>query len=70
MKAIDARGLSCPQPMILTKQYLDKNSDGCKILVDNPAAKENVIRYAKKAGYVVSIQEENSDILLILSKMS
>ena len=69
MNKIDARGLSCPQPVVLAKQALEKNSDGCEIIVDNPAAKENVSRYAKKAGYEVSIQEDKGDILLDLRKI-
>ena len=42
-KIIDARGLSCPQPVILTKQVLDQNPKEVIItVVDNPTALENV----------------------------
>ena len=69
MNTIDARGLSCPQPVLLAKQELDKNAEGCEVIVDNPAARENVSRYAKKAGYDVTITEDNGDILLVIEKM-
>ena len=45
MEAIDARGLSCPQPVILLKQALDKKPAECRILVDNRTALENTTRY-------------------------
>lgn len=68
MKKVDARGLSCPQPVLLTKQALAGNPDGCQVLVDNPAAKVNVMRYAQKEGYQVTSSEENGDSLLEISR--
>lgn len=68
MKIVDARGLSCPQPVLLTKQALDSDPKGCQVLVDNPAAQANVTRYAQKAGYQVAASEENGDILMIINQ--
>ena len=68
MKKVDTRGLSCPQPVLLTKQALASDADGCQVLVDNPAAKANVTRYAQKAGYQVTSSEENEDSLLTISR--
>ena len=68
MKSVDARGLSCPQPVLLTKQALDSDPEGCEVLVDNPAAHANVTRYAQKAGYQVAASEENGDILLKIER--
>lgn len=68
MKKVDTRGLSCPQPVLLTKQALASNPDGCQVLVDNPAAKANVTRYAQKAGYQVTSSKENGDSLLKISR--
>lgn len=31
MITIDARGLSCPQPVLLTKQALDAHPEGCRV---------------------------------------
>lgn len=50
---IDARGLACPQPVIRVKQALAKGVPECYVLVDNAAAKENVIRFAENAGAVI-----------------
>ncbi len=44
-RVIDARGLACPQPVILTKKALTEYSD-IVVLVDDPIALENVKRLA------------------------
>ncbi len=44
---IDARGLSCPEPVVLTKKALDIHSEFA-VLVDNETAKENVQRICDK----------------------
>lgn len=67
-QAIDARGLSCPQPVVLTKNALDKAPASCEVLVDNPTARENVTRYAEREGYRVSVSEEGVDYRLTLTK--
>ena len=68
MNKIDARGLSCPQPVLLTKEAIKENAEGCEVVVDNPAAKQNVTRFANKAGYDVADKEEDGDILLQITK--
>jgi selenium metabolism protein YedF len=54
---IDARGLTCPQPVILTKKAL-VNSEELTVRVDNVAAVENVKRLAKSQGCRVTVAEE------------
>ncbi|SEM49832.1 selenium metabolism protein YedF [Syntrophus gentianae] len=54
---IDARGLACPQPVILTKKALEQQ-DELRVRVDNIAAVENVKRLAKSQGCQVTVQEE------------
>ncbi len=66
---VDARGLSCPQPVLMTKKALENNKSGeIEVLVDNATAKENITRFASNAGYQVSVSEENEDYRLTLSK--
>ncbi len=62
--AIDARGRSCPEPVIMTKKVLDTKPQSCEVLVDNQTAAENVTRYAQKAGYSVHVTKEDSDFHL------
>lgn len=54
---IDARGLACPQPVILTKKALETKDD-IVVLVDNTTALENVKRFASNSGCSVDVTEE------------
>jgi tRNA 2-thiouridine synthesizing protein A len=66
---VDARGLSCPVPVIKTKEALDKLLDGeVVVLVDEEAAKENVSRLANSLGCRVKITEEGDDFRLAITK--
>jgi tRNA 2-thiouridine synthesizing protein A len=66
---IDARGLSCPQPVVLAKKAIDKIGKGTiEILVDTVASKENVSRLARSGGYQVSVEEKEGEFLLKLVK--
>ena len=58
MKELDARGLSCPEPVIMAKKGLKSSPDGIEIAVDNAASKENVTRYLEAMGCSVSVREE------------
>lgn len=50
---IDARGLACPQPVILVKNNM-KDFSEIEVLVDNEAALENIKRLAAGSGYSFS----------------
>lgn len=53
---IDARGLACPQPVLKTKEVLEKGqTDEFAVLVDNLAAKENVCRFASSQGCSIEV---------------
>lgn len=65
---IDARGLSCPQPIIETKKAVDKKVTSLSVLVDNIAAKENVSRFAKVMKYDVTVKETEYGWKLDLKK--
>lgn len=48
---VDARGLSCPQPVLLTLDALKKGKDKeVNVLVDTDTSKENVLRAAASQG--------------------
>lgn len=68
MQIIDARGLSCPEPVILTRQALASGEARYQIIVDNNTSKENVTRYAHHQGYQVQISEQDGEFTLELSK--
>ena len=51
-KIVDARGLSCPQPVLLTLNEIKKMNKGeIIILVDTDTSKENVSRAATSQGW-------------------
>jgi selenium metabolism protein YedF len=53
-KQLDCRGLACPNPVLKTKELIDQGDvDRLTVLVDNPAAQENVSRFLKRAGFQV-----------------
>ncbi len=53
---IDARGLACPQPVLRTKEALEKGeADEFVVLVDNLAARDNVCRFAASQGCSVQV---------------
>ncbi|MFW5672846.1 MAG: sulfurtransferase TusA family protein [Acetivibrio ethanolgignens] len=61
METIDARGLSCPQPVLMAKKALSKKEAAYTILVDTKAAKENVTRFAGHAGYNVAAEVTDNE---------
>lgn len=66
---IDARGLSCPQPVILVKRAIEKMGRGIlEVLVDTATARENVSRLARSAGFQVTGEEKAGEFLLRLIK--
>lgn len=51
---IDTRGMSCPQPVLMTKKALEVNSAEVTVLVDSKTAKSNVERYLNLTGYTIN----------------
>lgn len=64
MKRIDTCGMSCPQPVLMTKKSLEENPEGLDIIVDNNTAKGNVERFLKSTGYT-SKTTENDETFII-----
>ena len=65
---VDARGLSCPQPVILSKQAILAGQFPIEVLVDSVTSRENVRRMAEKAGCKVRIEEVGSEFKMELTK--
>jgi selenium metabolism protein YedF len=65
---VDARGLYCPQPVILTKRAMDENPGQDIItLVDNPAALENVCKLAKSQGYDYTVKNNGLENIIAMT---
>ncbi|MEW6172480.1 MAG: sulfurtransferase TusA family protein [Bacillota bacterium] len=67
---VDARGLLCPEPVLLVKKEMSRIGAKGRIhvLVDSGAARENVTRLAKGQGWQVKTSLEGDTTLLILTK--
>ena len=67
MIEIDARGLSCPIPVVKTKKAIEKNPGSeIAVLVDNQVAKENVLMLALDKGYSVNQEKLDDGFRLVL----
>ena len=63
---MDCRGLSCPAPVLQTKQMIEKeNPSEISVIIDNPAAKENVSRFLGSQKFEVSVQQKGQDFYVI-----
>ena len=67
-KEIDARGLSCPQPVFLTLKAIEEGKFPIVVTVDNATAKANIRRMAHGKKFNVAIEEKGDDIILTISK--
>ena len=66
---VDARGLSCPQPVIATKKALEAITAGVVItIVDNEISKENVMKFAAANHCEVSCEERNGAFYIRITK--
>ncbi|WP_209344307.1 sulfurtransferase TusA family protein [Flavonifractor sp. AGMB03687] len=67
MNQVDARGYSCPEPVLMTKNAL-KNGTPLVVLVDNETPLQNVRRFATNNGYQVTWKEVGEDYELTITK--
>ena len=68
--AVDARGLSCPQPVLMTLDEINNLNKGeIAVLVDTDTSKENVSRAAESQGWQVKeIREEGEGYRILINK--
>ncbi|MEN6349616.1 MAG: sulfurtransferase-like selenium metabolism protein YedF [Syntrophomonas sp.] len=68
-KTVDARGLSCPQPVILTKKALEEQGvSEILTIVDNPAAFENVSRLLESFKLTPAVEQKGDEYYINVSK--
>jgi len=69
VEVVDARGRSCPEPVLMAKRRLEAMKAGrLVVLVDSGAARENVTRLAKRLGWDVQVTDEGEQFRLEISK--
>ena len=67
-KVVDARGLSCPQPVILTRKAIEAGEFPIEVLMETVTSRENVRRAAEKVGCQVRVEELGDEFKLTLTK--
>ena len=67
---VDARGLSCPQPVLIAGDEMDALASGrIEVLTDCGASPENVGRAAKAKGWrLVSSSEDKGAVRMVFEK--
>jgi tRNA 2-thiouridine synthesizing protein A len=69
MTEVDARGLSCPMPVIRTKNAIEELESGSVVVIVNDGtARDNVTRLAKSRGFNISVEGKGDDIYITLTK--
>ncbi|KGF06559.1 hypothetical protein HMPREF1634_08750 [Tissierellia bacterium S7-1-4] len=65
---LDTRGYACPEPVIMTKDLVDKGEKKIEVLVDTTVAKENVSRFLISNGYKVTVSEKDDEFTISAMK--
>jgi tRNA 2-thiouridine synthesizing protein A len=68
IKIVDARGLSCPQPVILARQAIARGEFPIQVLVDTGTSRDNVSRMAASSGHQVNVETKGQDFVVTISK--
>ena len=69
-QTVDARGLSCPQPVLIVMERMQEMGSGqIEVIVDNEVSRENVGRAARSKGWQVEDEKrEGGDYHLPLRR--
>jgi len=65
---VDARGLSCPQPVMLAQKGIAGGRFPVEVLVDTVTSRENVRRMAVSRGFKVTIVENEEEFKVVIDK--
>jgi tRNA 2-thiouridine synthesizing protein A len=70
MKHIDARGLSCPEPVIQARRAAAdmRAGDQIEVLVDAGAARDNVLRAVRSLGCDAESVDSEGDFKILVTK--
>ena len=68
MVEVDARGFSCPIPVVKTAEALGKHPrERVVVLVETAVSRENVSRLAGSLGYTVAVEEVEDGFRLLFT---
>jgi tRNA 2-thiouridine synthesizing protein A len=69
-RTLDCLGLYCPEPLFQTRENIDQIEPGeiLEVITDDPAAEEDLKRFAKRAGHEVVSYEKDGERMRFLIK--
>jgi tRNA 2-thiouridine synthesizing protein A len=70
VRTLDCLGLYCPEPLFQTRENIDQINPGeiLEVITDDPAAEEDLKRFAKRAGHEVVTFEKGDGHMRFLIK--
>jgi TusA-related sulfurtransferase len=71
-RTLDCIGLYCPEPLFQAREGIDsvKVGEVLEVLADDPAAEEDLTRFAKRTGNeVVSVEKDGDQLRILLKRM-
>ena len=69
---LDCIGLYCPEPLFQTRESIDSIEVGevLEVIADDPAAEEDLKRFAKRAGHeVVELENDGVELRILLRRL-
>lgn len=71
-QTLDCLGLYCPEPLFQTREAVDSIEVGevLEVFADDPAAEEDLTRFAKRAGHeVVSVSHDGDRLRILIRRL-
>jgi tRNA 2-thiouridine synthesizing protein A len=70
MKTVDARGLSCPEPVLRARRAIQgmPSGESIEVLVETVTSRENVLRTIRSLGCTATVEEMAAGFRLIVRK--
>jgi tRNA 2-thiouridine synthesizing protein A len=71
-RTLDCVGLYCPEPLFQTRESIDAIGIGeiLEVFADDPAAEEDLTRFAKRAGHeVVTVEHDGAQLHLFIRRL-
>jgi tRNA 2-thiouridine synthesizing protein A len=67
-KRIDCTGLYCPEPLFKTREQIDsiEINEILEVIADDPAAEEDIKRFAKRTGHEIVLFEKKEGTMRFL----
>jgi TusA-related sulfurtransferase len=70
-ESLDCVGLYCPEPLFQARQAMDgiEVGDVLEVFADDPAAEEDLTRFAKRAGHeVVLVEQDGGELRMLIRR--